>query len=90
MRTASPEPWIEWLSRKILWLAVGGLELLWLHIAKPLLKWFWGMVGRRTEMIVKWVLGASMLIMFVVFVAVWWHNDYQFAQTFEMLKMFFE
>ena len=90
MRTASPEPWIEWLSRKILWLAVGGLELLWLHAIGPLFRGIGQMIVFTIKTIInhtsKYVIIAVVALAFITALVWLWQMEFDFLLFIETIK----
>ena len=86
MKRRAAEPLIEFASRAILWLMVVLVEALWQYVLQPLTKWFWGMVGRRVEGVIKLVATILIIAVTLAFLSVYWHTDFDLTQTLEFFK----
>lgn len=89
MKKRDGEASIEFISRGILWAAVSLLELLWEYVLTPIWGWFWGMVGRRVEGVVKIVLSVVVFAASAAFFAVYWYTDFDLGNTIELFKALF-
>lgn len=86
-RIRPAEPWVEYLSRLAFWAFFALLGLVYQHIITRFFGWFWQMVGRRTEAVIKWTLLFAFLVAAVVVLYVWRSVGFDLSDTWDALKM---